>query len=357
MRKIKVFHVISHFDIGGAEKVAFNIAQSQNPNIEYHIIEVVKVYSQFSDEFVHEVRNYGIKIHRSKICGNKLAIALFPWWFIWIYIRYKPSVIHTHTEIPDLSVYLFFRLFFLLKKTAIIRTIHNNELWNKWEAIGRHVEKFYQKYGNNIAISKSTQASYYKKYNQLCPIIYNGIGQPENRPFNGIVSGKINIVFAGRLEYQKGISVLEKIIHRLSNDNRYFFHIIGDGSLKDNLLQSLSVCSNFRYYDKIYNLADYLNAFDFLLLPSEFEGLALMPIEASFAGTPPIINDCPGLGEIMPEGWPLKVTNNDIEMYMDIFNTLKNFDYEKLQNSARNNALFKFSINRMQTEYEKLYLR
>ena len=36
-----VFHIITHLDVGGAERVAFNIAKSDNPAIEYHIVEVV----------------------------------------------------------------------------------------------------------------------------------------------------------------------------------------------------------------------------------------------------------------------------------------------------------------------------
>ena len=40
---IKVFHIISHIDIGGAEKVALNIACSKDKDIELHILEVAKV--------------------------------------------------------------------------------------------------------------------------------------------------------------------------------------------------------------------------------------------------------------------------------------------------------------------------
>ena len=37
----RVFHIISHFDMGGAERVAVNIAKSGNPDIEYHIVELI----------------------------------------------------------------------------------------------------------------------------------------------------------------------------------------------------------------------------------------------------------------------------------------------------------------------------
>lgn len=41
---IKVFNIISHIDIGGAERVAINIAKSKNPEFEYHVVEVVRSF-------------------------------------------------------------------------------------------------------------------------------------------------------------------------------------------------------------------------------------------------------------------------------------------------------------------------
>ena len=38
---MKVFHVVTSFDLGGAERVAFNIASSKSAGFEYHIVEVV----------------------------------------------------------------------------------------------------------------------------------------------------------------------------------------------------------------------------------------------------------------------------------------------------------------------------
>ena len=357
MKKIKVFHIISHFDVGGAEKVAFNIAQSRSESVEYHIVAVLKATSQYSSDFQTEVTNSGITIHQSIIHNNKLGIILFPFWFLYIYIIHRPNVIHTHTEIPDLSVYLFGKLFgvFIHRQTKIVRTIHNNVLWNKWGRLGLTVESFYQRNGKNIAISKSTQKSYFDTYHQRCPIVYNGINKPKCKKFCSIQNGKINIVFAGRLEYQKGVSVLSEVVQQLKDDNRFFFHIIGSGSLEPELLAHLKDCHNFTHYQRVYGLADYLHDFDYLFMPSLFEGLALMSIEAGFAKTPAIINSCVGLEETMPDDWPLKVKDNRVDDYLTIFNSLPSLDYNQLQDSAFAFVSQKFSIEEMQKQYEKIY--
>ena len=47
----KVFHIVSHFDIGGAERVAVNIAKSPTAGYEYHVVELIRARSQFSREY------------------------------------------------------------------------------------------------------------------------------------------------------------------------------------------------------------------------------------------------------------------------------------------------------------------
>ena len=47
LNMIKVFNIISHIDIGGAERVAINIAKSKNPEFEYHVVEVVRSFLHY----------------------------------------------------------------------------------------------------------------------------------------------------------------------------------------------------------------------------------------------------------------------------------------------------------------------
>ena len=106
---------------------------------------------------------------------------------------------------------------------------------------------------------------------------------------------------------------------------------INSGLNEERLRMKLGDYANVSLYDKIYGLSAYLNSFDYLFMPSNHEGLALMPIEASLAHTPPIINRCPGLEETLPVDWPLAVDNNSVEGFIGIFkNVLENIDYDTL---------------------------
>lgn len=354
---MRILHIISHFEMGGAERVALNIVKSSNPDFEYSIVEVIRGRGVFADKFIEELANSGIKYHRSHISNSKLAIVLFPIFLIPLLFKIKPAIVHTHTEVPDLAWYwcnLLFGRF--MRKIKSVRTIHNTELWNSWGMVGRAVEKFFSKKEANIAISQATQGCYRAVYAECPPIIYNGIEEMPQQTFKGIIAGKINILFAGRMEEQKGVSVLVDVISRLKEDGRFVFHIVGNGSQEWLVKNALSDSTCVYFYDKIYGLSSLLSSFDYLFMPSRFEGLALMSIEASMAKLPAVINDCPGLGETLPGDWPLKVENNDTESFIRIFtHYIPTCNRESLAELAYSYAKTNFSLEKMQKAYEDLY--
>lgn len=355
---MKVFHIISHFDLGGAEQVAMNIAKSKSKDFQYYLFEVVKGDSSFTVDLKNELNRSNIIHYSSPFKNKKIAICLFWSWFIIRYVIIKPNIIHIHTEIPDLAMWIFRKVawVFFWIKPKYVRTIHNTELWNEWKGIGRIVERFYNRHNCNIAISLSTQNMYQKTYGGDLPlIIYNGVEIKEYKTFPNLKNNRINILFAGRLEYQKGIDELITIVTSLKDDERFFFHIIGDGSMKEKLTLAIRGLKNVSLYSKIYGLSNYLNSFDYLFMPSKFEGFGLLSVEASLAHTPTIINSCPGLKETLPQNWELSVENNSIESFLSIFNNLSKYDYTFLCDKAYSFANTHFSIDKMQKEYERIY--
>lgn len=357
MVKTNVIHVISKFDIGGAEKVAVNISKSKNELFQYHIIEIIKGDSVFTQEMLKEINANGVLFYRSKIKSTKLAVLLFPFWFYSIYKKIKPNVIHSHTEVPDLALYYFCKLF--NPRVKIVRTIHNSQLWTFWNFIGIQVERFFNKRKSNVAISLATKFNFEKKYNQKSiPIIYNGVELPKKKEFEFIKTNSINILFAGRFEYQKGIDELIKVVNSLNNLSSYFFHIVGEGKFEEEIKLKLKGCNNYKIYPKIYNLSNYLSSFDYLFMPSNFEGLALLPIEASLSGLLVVINDAPGLSETLPKDWPLKVRNNSVKQFLKIFNnTLPSINKKELQIKAFDFSMNNFYIELMQKKYEEMYTK
>ena len=99
-----------------------------------------------------------------------------------------------------------------------MRTIHNTRLWTGQQRLGRIAERWFLKMGANVAISQAVQQHYQQCYGECPCIIYNGVPQVMQQPYPQLHPGKVNVLFAGRLEPQKGIATLIRIIEELASD-------------------------------------------------------------------------------------------------------------------------------------------
>ena len=373
---MRIFHLITHFSLGGAERVAANIAESQTHGMEYHVVEIMRGRTAYTPKFIAELEKAGVRCHRSwmpdvsfHFLFERIAALLFPLRMLYIMLRWRPDVIHTHTETPDLALYVFSRVFpRMLRRVKIVRTIHNTRLWTGLPRIAQWVEAFFKSRNANIAISDSVRDSYAERFGEVAPIINNGVAEVEQKNyFNAQNSklktqnSKLKILFAGRLEPQKGVVVLCKVLKMLAGDDRFFFTIAGDGSQRTLVEQTLAEIAaegkplNAQLVPPIFGLAGYMQSFDYLFMPSEFEGLSMLSMEASLNRLPVIANACPGLADTLPADWSLLAHGNNIDDYRRIFNLLPTADRDALTQQAYAFAKERFSVRTMQERYEAWY--
>ena len=424
MLKMRTFHLITHFSLGGAERVAANIAESQTHGMEYHVVEIMRGRTAYTPKFIAELEQAGVRCHRSwmpdvsfHFLFERIAALLFPLRMLYIMLRWHPDVIHTHTETPDLALYVFSRLFpFMLRRVKIVRTIHNTRLWTGLPRTAQWVEAFFKSNNANIAISDSVRDSYAERFGEVPPIINNGVAEVEQKDYfntstpQGVhlsqvhqqhlntstfntqhstnlntstfntqhstnlntsarllplararTSQHLNILFAGRLEPQKGVVVLCKVLKMLAGDARYHFTIAGDGSQRTLVEQTLADIAssgnplNAQLVPPIFGLAGYMQSFDYLFMPSEFEGLSMLSMEASLNRLPVIANACPGLADTLPADWALLAHNNSLNDYHRIFDLLPTADHDALTQQAYDFAKDRFSVRTMQERYEARY--
>ena len=412
MLKMRTFHLITHFSLGGAERVAANIAESQTHGMEYHVVEIMRGRTAYTPKFIAELEQAGVRCHRSwmpdvsfHFLFERIAALLFPLRMLYIMLRWHPDVIHTHTETPDLALYVFSRMFpFMLRRVKIVRTIHNTRLWTGLPRTAQWVETFFKSNNANIAISDSVRDCYADRFGEVPPIINNGVAEVEQKDYfntstpQGVHLSQVhqqhlntstfntqhstnlntstpplgfcrlpeqehlNILFAGRLEPQKGVVVLCEVLKMLAGDARYHLTIAGDGSQRTLVEQTLAdiVSSgkplNAQLVPPIFGLAGYMQSFDYLFMPSEFEGLSMLSMEASLNRLPVIANACPGLADTLPADWALLAHNNSIDDYRHIFNELlPTADHDALTQRAYDFAKDRFSVRTMQERYEARY--
>lgn len=370
---LKVFQLVRSVHLGGAEMVAFNLAEFCGSNypdkFEFIVVELHQTNNAYSRDKKRELYAKNIKVISLGDKSKTASLLFGPLILAYHLLTKKPDIVHSHTDLPDLMLSNTRRFFslFRLKFPKIVRTIHNTVLWPTHNKLGKYTERRLE---NDWVVGVSDGAldaykSLRNKYNLDCSmhqsIIHNGCAVPQKvkHPFK-IDDKKINIAFCGRFENQKGIDILIERIRLINSKfgDDFLFHLIGSGSYQSEISKLSQAYSNVLVYDTVPNVADKLYAFDFLIMPSRFEGLVLISIEASFARVPVIAAFAPGLSETLPADWPLNFPLENEEALLNIFEKIKNheFDLDALKDKAYSYVSREFSHSAMVNSYSTLYL-
>lgn len=370
---ILIYQLITSIQLGGAENVAFQLAEhcktGSSENFKFTVVELYKTNNEYAKEIKDNIFKNNIAtltLYKGSKRGSLIFAPLKLAYLLW---KNKPAIVHSHTDLPDLVLASALRILSVLsiKKPAIARTIHNTELWRSHPKFAKYTESTY--HGDTVvSVSKGAQIAHkqLRKNNKLSispfqSIIYNGCTIPTVREhFFKIDNNKINVAFCGRFEIYKGIKTLISIIKKVDKQfpQTFAFHIIGNGTYLNDILNLSKVNENVFVYDSVPNISDKLYAFDFLIMPSHFEGLPLVSIEASFAKVPVIASFAPGLDETLPVDWPLRFKIEDEDELLKIFENIKNKHYnlEALKSKALKFVSDNFSHSKMIEEYSKFYL-
>ena len=373
---IKVFQLIDSIQLGGAEIIALNISEYckiKNPDeLEFFVVELFHNKDSYSQDKTKEILTKNIKIislDKISRMSKRVNYLIVPFTLLYYLFKEKPQIIHSHTDLPDFVLSISIRIlsFFHIRTPKIVRTIHNTNLWEAHPLLGKFTETAF-KDDSVVGVSASALEAYNNlriknnlRVSQNQQIIYNGCAIPQRKSYPFLLDKeKINIAFCGRFENQKGIDILiERIkILNLKFSNDFIFHIIGDGSFRDDVINLSKENANVLVYDPVTNISDKLFVFNFLIIPSRFEGLGLISLEASLSNVPVIAAFALGLSETLPTDWPLQFhLDNEDELIM-IFEKIKNneYDLDVLKKQAYSFVSDKFSHEKMIDAYSKLYL-
>jgi glycosyltransferase involved in cell wall biosynthesis len=132
--------------------------------------------------------------------------------------------------------------------------------------------------------------------------IYNGVPAPQGptRPPTASKEGPLKLLFVGRFDRQKGLDVLLRAMQRLPVDE-FRLTVIG-GAVNDTLGQPQ--LANVEYLGWIPHdgLGQYYAEADVLVMPSRWEGFALVPLEALSYGLPVVATRCCSMPEVVEHG-------------------------------------------------------
>jgi len=340
---MKVLHVITRSDLGGAQAVVINLANSMCE--EHEIAVAAGEDGPMWDALDAKIRKIKIKeIVRplSPLSDFKAQLKLKK-----LYKSVKPDVIHLHSS----KIGVLGRLAF--PKSRIVYSVHGFD----------SIRIAYRKYLFLEKILKNrcgaiVLASDYDKQNMISEgitnnlhVVYNGkhIPQPKTELFiEGIDRYDKVVMCIARISPQKRFGNFVEIAKLLP---KYAFVWIGADKEYIELPENVFCLMGFPDAQKYIQLADVF------ILPTNYEGVPIVIIDALSYGKPVVSSNVGGISEIVLNDQNGYVIENDDKLFAEkISYILENDDiYKKYsENSIKvfNECL---TIEKMVNEYTKIY--
>ncbi|NEW01032.1 glycosyltransferase [Priestia aryabhattai] len=295
---MKVAHIVSHLDTGGAEKLVAEISNLMVPHgIEIKVITLFngrgvpfKILDKDNIELIE--LNYNSKYN------PKIARELYR-------LTKDCDIVHTHTYYAQLYASIF------IPKTKLVTTEHSTNNNRRGKIIMRIFDYLmYRRYMKIICISEATKNSlnkWLKSTKNKSIIIHNGINlskyleaPPIPRVELGVDKNKIILACVGRLEKAKNQESLIRAFKGVKIDATLL--LIGHGQkekeLKE-LVEELKLQDKVIFLGQRNDVERILKSSDIFILPSLWEGFGLSAVEAVAAGLPLLLSNVPGLKDVI----------------------------------------------------------
>ena len=320
MRRIKILQVVGSSNIGGAEKAFCSLIRYlDKERFEIYIVcpsngPMLKEYTKYAKEV--KVFNF-----------NNWLTRLYGVFYLKRYIKLKKiDVVHTHLFSADFMGLIAARFAGVCSKIATIqgynfsftgrfdlRTIKNFFCSLAYRMVYRFSDKI-------IAVSEALkedleQRSGIKVCGENIEVIYNAIDQDALSHVAGI--GDLRLKYAqengvklvgviANFDRIKGHRTLLKAIPAVlakERDARFIF--VGDGEDKrylERMTKKLKIEDKVIFTGTVRDARSIISACDLVVLPSLFEGLPLVLMEAMLSSKPVVASKVGGIQELVKEG-------------------------------------------------------
>lgn len=294
MNKIKVCHVLCGLCAGGVESVVYNYCSHMNQSkYEWHLL----YQHEPSQKNVDEFEKLGFKLRR---IPKKAKHPIKNYKATYKYLKDNEiEIVHCHMTLMN-----FIPLMAAKKLGIKVRICHshNSDARNK-----NIFKKVFEMICKKLSISYATElvacgedAGKYMYGNRKFLILNNALDlkkfqyniamREKIRKQYHIDEEKIIIGHIGRFTEQKNHEFLLDVFEKVAKlNNKYILMLIGDGERRDFIekkINELNIKDKVILTGIVNNTNEFYSAFDMFVLPSIWEGLPVVGIEAQIAGLP-----------------------------------------------------------------------
>jgi len=366
-RKTRLVQITHDLDLGGLQQVVYNICRT----IDRNKFDVSVICLRERGCFAADVEALGIPVYLVEQKAD--GVDYFGFFKVARLLReIGADVIHTHNTQPFMDGTVGAML---ARVKTVIHTDHARVFPDKTRYMV--IEKLMSLYAYRVVGCSQHTSQQLIRYEKISPskivTIPNGIdgsrfevnidkqakrAELGLRP-NGPVMG-----LAVRLSDQKGITFLLKAMPTiLQSHPDTTLLIAGDGDLKSALQQEaadLGISANVVFCGPRKDIPQLLKLLDIYVLPSKWEGLPMVILEAMAAGCPVVATNVGGNATAVIDGVTgrLVAPENPAALIQALMPLL---DSEALraQYATQARKLFdeKFTADAMTRQYERLYMR
>ena len=186
----------------------------------------------------------------------------------------------------------------------------------------------------------------------------NGVPEPAHPLSAPVPPGRLVVGAVGRLDRQKGFDVLLRAVTDLP---AVHVVLVGDGPERtalERLAAELRLTERVSMLGWSDDASGYLRSFDVLAVPSRYEGLPLVLLEAMLAGVPVVATDVGGIPDAVEhERSALLVPPDDVAALAAALGRLTAEETlrRRLAAAAQQEGRRRFSLSGMVHSYEALY--
>lgn len=299
---MKILHVITSLQTGGAEKLMVEIIpQLRSLGNDVDLLVFNGVYTPF----YKELERKGVKIFSLGLYKNVYDIRnLFN--LIKFLKKHQYDIVHTHNT----AAQLFAALAKVLCSVVLCTTEHNTfNRRRNWKWYIPFERLMYQCYSHIICISDKTEENLRNHIGDIgveISTIYNGVNISK---YNNAISNerlklnkhKIILCMVAGFRHQKDQDTIIRSLKYIGKE-KYELWLVGDGVRRkelESLVESEGVKDNVVFWGIRSDVPEILKTSDIVIMSSHFEGFGLAAVEGMAAGKPIIVSDVDGLSQVV----------------------------------------------------------
>jgi glycosyltransferase involved in cell wall biosynthesis len=285
--------------------------------------------------------------------------------FVQHVFKEKPDVVHLHSTFAGVLGRVSLVLLWPWRRPRVVYCPHAFSFIIPGSSVKKRIFSFIE-----IFLSKITDAiicvSEYERQQGIdnglpeekLIVVYNGVSPIKTELstlVNPYCNDVVNLLFVGRFDYQKGFDILEATMERLNGKPFHLTAVGGSvhGSYSENKMLPQT---SYTGWLNSGQLAPYFAFADVLVIPSRWEGFAMVPLEAMSYGIPVVASDSTSFPEVVIDGYSGKLFPlSQPETLAQLLVNCSKSDWEIMGKNAKQEFLMKFTSEKMLANTDRVY--